>query len=359
MVFIKRLVFAVITFFTFGLLAAPASAQVADEIVTALEETGVFVSIEEEVESDLVETYVDQIQVASGIGLDLVIVDVAGSEQTAAEFSSELLQVVDYDVLAFDDGQSFTFVRNANAQSLVDLDDSFACSNDVATEQSDLVSAVDEFVVSLEQGCEFDGLDEVVEEERDSVGGETLQFVLEEISDDETYVGASRDDISEEALRQAVAQVNADTGLRLVALAPDNPQPSARSFALRVQEATSAEVLLFVRDGLATSSVTGDETQPLSSEINSRVRNQGCATQSVWGIEDEGQAVVVFGDQLANGCGFRLPAPFIAAVAGLAFFAVLLGLVTVKEKEHRSATVNSQLSPPTKDDLVLSVDGDS
>lgn len=359
MVFIRRFIFAVIALLTLGLLASPASAQITDELIAGLEETGVFVSSDEEIDESLVEAYEDQIQVAAGIGLDLRIVDSEISEQTAADFSAELLQTIDYDVLAFDDGESFTLVRNANAQSLVDLDDLFACSNDVAIEQSDLASAIDEFLVNLEQGCEFEELDDVAEEERDSVGGETLQFVLEEISDDETYVGATRDDISEERLRQAVAQVNADTGLRLVALAPDNPQPNARSFALRVQEATSAEVLLFVRDGLATSSVTGDETQPLSASINSRVRNQGCATQSVWSIEDEGQAVIVFGDQLANGCGLQLPAPFIAAIAGLVFFAVLLGLVTVKEREHRSAAVNGKLSAPTEDDLVLSVDGET
>ena len=340
------------------LTSSSASAQVSDELITDLEESGVFVAPDENADPNLEDVYIDQVQVGSGIGLELVIVDVVEVEGTAQDFSTQLLGVVDYDVLALDTGAAFTFVRNANAQSLIDLDDLFVCASDAAIDQADLVSAVDEFLINLEQGCEFEE-EPVVEGERNSFGGETLQFVLEEISDDEIYVGATRDDVNEESLRQAVAQVSAETGLRLVALAPDDPQPDARSFALRVQEAASAEVLLFVRDGLATSSVTGDETQPLDADINSRVRNQGCATQAVWDIQDEGQAVRVFGDQLANGCGFQLPAALVAALAGLAFFAVVLGLVTVKEREHRSRSVNAALGSPTEQDLVLAVEAET
>lgn len=72
---------------------------------------------------------------------------------------------------------------------------------------------------------------------------ETPTEVAEEVESDGVYVARGRDDIDEEAMA-AVVQDQRFDGLRLVIVAPRDPQPTARAFARRVQEATDADIAI-------------------------------------------------------------------------------------------------------------------
>ena len=84
---------------------------------------------------------------------------------------------------------------------------------------------------------------------------ETPGLVAEEVAIDGVYVAPVRRDIDEEALVTAVQQARA-RGLRLIVVAPFDPQPDAAAFARRVQEASDADAaIVFAADGVIEAHV--------------------------------------------------------------------------------------------------------
>ena len=74
-------------------------------------------------------------------------------------------------------------------------------------------------------------------------------MVAEEVAIDGVFVAPSRTDIDEEAMATTVQQARA-RGLRLVVVAPIDPQPDAAAFARRVQEASDADAaIVFPAEG--------------------------------------------------------------------------------------------------------------
>jgi hypothetical protein len=89
-------------------------------------------------------------------------------------------------------------------------------------------------------------------------GAETPDLVAEEVADDGVYVASIRDDLDEEQLATAVQQARA-RGLRLIVVAPFDPQPDPAAFARRVQEASDADAaLVFTAEGGVEAHVIDD-----------------------------------------------------------------------------------------------------
>ncbi len=113
--------------------------------------------------------------------------------------------------------------------------------------------------------------------------------LADELNQDGVYVSRVRTDIDEEALEAAVKEVGF-TGLRLVAVAPIDPQPDGEAFARRIQEAVDADAaLVFMADGTL-------ETFVIDDLASARVR----ATEKAEAVEDPARAVLVFADELTS-----------------------------------------------------------
>lgn len=83
------------------------------------------------------------------------------------------------------------------------------------------------------------------------VAAETPTAVLDEIADDGVYVGSTFD-IDEEVLAASVSKAKLE-GLTIVAIAPNDPEPDAEAFGLRVLQASGTSgldaVVVFTEDG--------------------------------------------------------------------------------------------------------------
>lgn len=107
------------------------------------------------------------------------------------------------------------------------------------------------------------------------------------LSEDGVYVAPGRTDVIEEAVVTAVEDVRFE-GLRMVVVAPNDPQPDPASFARRVQEQTAADVaIVFPAEGPMEAYVIDD----LSS---SRLR----AIDAGRSTDDPAQAVRAFAAEL-------------------------------------------------------------
>lgn len=107
--------------------------------------------------------------------------------------------------------------------------------------------------------------------------------VAEEVADDGVFVGFGRRDIDEESLIAAVEDARFD-GLRIVAVAPRDPQPTPKAFARRIQEQTDADAaLVFPDEGPL-------ETYVIEDLSAARIR----ATESARQFSDPARAVQAF-----------------------------------------------------------------
>lgn len=80
------------------------------------------------------------------------------------------------------------------------------------------------------------------------VSAESPADVVEELAVDGVFVAEGRTDIDEAAVAAAIDEARA-FGLRLVAVAPNDPQPDAAAFARRVQEASDADAAVVFPPG--------------------------------------------------------------------------------------------------------------
>lgn len=111
--------------------------------------------------------------------------------------------------------------------------------------------------------------------------------VAEELADDGVYVSRARTDIDEQSLAAAIQQVRFD-GLRVVAVAPIDPQPSGEAYARRIQEVVDADAaLVFLEDEPVQTFVI----EELSSGHN-RARERAQA------VNDPGRAILAFAEEL-------------------------------------------------------------
>jgi len=89
-------------------------------------------------------------------------------------------------------------------------------------------------------------------------GAENPLELSDELSLDGVYVSPQRNELDEQAMQRAVERARA-VGIRLVAVAPNNPEPDAASFARRILEAVNADaVVVYPPEGGIEAYVIGE-----------------------------------------------------------------------------------------------------
>ncbi len=150
--------------------------------------------------------------------------------------------------------------------------------------------------------------------------------VAEQLADDGVFVSRARSDIDEDALIRAVQDVRFD-GLRLVAVAPIDPQPDGKSYARRIREVVDADAaLLFLDDGTLETAVIEDLS-------GGRTR----ATQRARAASDPGRAVLVFAQELTTEPERGRPALVSRLILAVILLAVVISIITVLEQAVRLA----------------------
>ncbi|MEM7272032.1 MAG: hypothetical protein AAF547_03030 [Actinomycetota bacterium] len=150
---------------------------------------------------------------------------------------------------------------------------------------------------------------------------EAPSTVAQGVEDDGVYIGFQRRDIDEEALVAAVEDARFD-GLRLVAVAPRDPQPSAKAFARRVQEETDADAaLIFAPDGRL-------ETYVIDDLASARIR----ATEAARAFSDPARAVEAFATELTSTREPETPEIVRQLMNALVLMALVIGVVVAIEQ---------------------------
>ena len=150
---------------------------------------------------------------------------------------------------------------------------------------------------------------------------ETPGRVAEGVEDDGVFVGFQRTDIDEAALIAAVEDVRFD-GLRLIAVAPRDPQPTAAAFARRIQEETDADAaLVFPVDGQL-------ETYVIEDLNGDRVR----ATLAAREFADPARAVEAFAAEITTERESETPEIVGQVMNALVLMALVIGVVVAIEQ---------------------------
>ena len=110
--------------------------------------------------------------------------------------------------------------------------------------------------------------------------------VAEELVIDGVFVSPARSDIEESGLATAVEQARA-RGLRLVVVAPIDPQPDVASFARRIQEASDADAAIVfpVEGGLEAHVI--DEFESASFRALAAARSKATPVAAVEAFSSE------------------------------------------------------------------------
>lgn len=110
--------------------------------------------------------------------------------------------------------------------------------------------------------------------------------VAEDLAIDGVFVAPGRDDIDEVAVAESIREARA-RGLRLVVVAPNDPQPSASAFARRVLEASDADAaLVFPTEGGVEADVI-DEFDSASLRALGAARSKANPVATVEAFTDE------------------------------------------------------------------------
>jgi hypothetical protein len=164
-------------------------------------------------------------------------------------------------------------------------------------------------------------------------GAESPTMVAEEVAIDGVYVAPSRTDIDEEAMATTVQQARA-RGLRLVVVAPVDPQPDATAFARRVQEASDADAaIVFPTEG-------GFEAHVIDEFNAAHLRALDVARSKAAPVD----AVEVFSDELLVEPSRSMPSVVSRLLGIVVLLAMALGLaVTVEQTMSRSGKGDAPL----------------
>lgn len=145
--------------------------------------------------------------------------------------------------------------------------------------------------------------------------------VAEELSDDGVFVGFGRGDIDEDALVAAVEDARFG-GLRLVAVAPRDPQPNAAAFARRIQEQTEADAaIIFPPEGVL-------ETYVIEDLSTSRIR----ATEAAREFADPARAVQAFATEIGSTRDTGTPEIVSQILRALVLLALVIGIIVIIEQ---------------------------
>jgi hypothetical protein len=152
-------------------------------------------------------------------------------------------------------------------------------------------------------------------------GAEPPSQVAEEVADDGVFVGFGRRDIDEEALIAAVEDARFDA-LRIVAVAPRDPQPGPAAYARRIQEETEADAaLVFPMEGPV-------EVYVIEDLDANRVRAVEAARQA----DDPASAVAVFAREINSVRETGTPEIVGQIMRALVIMALVIGVVVTIEQ---------------------------
>lgn len=158
------------------------------------------------------------------------------------------------------------------------------------------------------------------------VSAESPTEVAEQMADDGVFVSRARSDIDEDALVRAVQDVRFD-GLRLVAVAPIDPQPDGKAYARRIREVVDADAaLIFLDDGSLETAVIEDLS-------GGRIR----ANERARAATDPGRAVLVFARELTTEPERGRPALVGRLILAVILLASVIVIATVLEQSIRLA----------------------
>lgn len=154
-----------------------------------------------------------------------------------------------------------------------------------------------------------------------AVVAEAPSEVAEELEDDGVFIGFGRREIDEAALIAAVEDARFD-GLRLVAVAPRDPQPTAAAFARRIQEHTDADAaIIFPIEGVL-------ETYVIEDLSTSRIR----ATEAAREFDDPARAVEAFALEIGSKRETGTPQIVDDIIRALVLMALVIGVVVLIEQ---------------------------
>jgi len=158
--------------------------------------------------------------------------------------------------------------------------------------------------------------------------------LVEDLADDGVYVSRVRVDVNEEALVAAVQQVRFD-GLRIIAVAPIDPQPNGQAFARRIQEVVDADAaLVFMADGTL-------ETYVIDDLSTGWIR----ATEKARAVNDPARAVLAFADELTSERVQGRPGLVDQLIVAVVLMAVAIGLIVAVEQ---TLSANRRRKAPTQ-----------
>jgi len=165
---------------------------------------------------------------------------------------------------------------------------------------------------------------------------ESPAALVDELNQDGVYVSRVRVDIDEESVEAAIKEVSF-TGLRLVAVAPIDPQPNGSAFARRIQEAVDADAaIIFMEDGSLETFVI-DDLAP------ARIR----ATEKAQAVEDPARAVLVFADELTSERSPGRPAIIGQLIMAVLLMGLVVGLIVGVEQSISATRRRKETSKVT------------
>ena len=155
--------------------------------------------------------------------------------------------------------------------------------------------------------------------------------VAVELAVDGVYVAPGRTDIDEVAVASAIDEARAIGGLRLVAVAPNDPQPDAEAFARRVQEASDADAAIVFPPG------GGFEAHVIEKFEDSNLRAVNAARASATPVA----AVETFSTELLREPERQFPPIIRRLVLFVLFLAVVLVVSVAGEQYGRRTGAGS------------------
>lgn len=156
------------------------------------------------------------------------------------------------------------------------------------------------------------------------VEAETPSEVVEQASGDGVYIGSGVGPIDEDLLVATVERAQR-IGLRLLIVAPADPEPDPEAFALRVRQAADVDgVLLFGPDGGIYASVTDDYKDGIIRALSAA---RAASTPDV--------AADQFLTELTTEPDRPLPDVILTIVRAVIYLVVLLGLAALAEHLYR------------------------
>lgn len=175
---------------------------------------------------------------------------------------------------------------------------------------------------------------------------EDPSVIAEAVSEDGVFVAPGRSEIDEAEL-EAVVQNLRFQALRVVVVAPNDPQPSSAAFARRIQEATDADIAIVFPPESEDEEV---EVRVEAFVIDDLQENHYRALQEARGFSDPARSVEAFGKEIQAEREVERPAIIGQLLWALALMGigliVIFGLERAVAAAKSKSSTNGQITAP-------------